>query len=515
MNDKRYNWILYAIAVVIVTTIAIQIYWNYKNYETNKQQLINDVQLSLDKAVDDYYANLAKKTTMGFSFKGINTDSLFSEGGAFSNVLKDIDKKNGQFKNLDSVDVSMLDGVTVVRGLEVDSMMTKYRKEHSPISVDSLKSQVKALRNVKDSLNLSNIQMLTSKIVISIKNDSLDLTAIDSLLKAELKRKNIELESKLSYFQSNDTEEYKGSGRRIDTLVKDHNHPSKNLTLSTNSKSTFLPKDSSLKLDFSDETLLILKRGVGGILISSLLVLAIISSLFYLLKIIKHQKELAEVKNDLISNITHEFKTPIATIGVALESINNFNGINDKEKTKKYINMSSEQLEKLNIMVEKLLETATLDSDKLELNKEATDVAFLVQDIVGKFQEQTKEKVFRLNLKVDALLAQVDVFHFENAINNILDNAIKYGGSKIFVDLIPKDSHFEIHISDNGSSLSEANKRHIFEKFYRVPKGNTHDVKGFGIGLFYTKTIVEKHGGTIDVELNNALTTFKITIPNA
>ncbi len=378
MNDKRYKWILYTIVVVIVTTIVIQIYWNYKNYETNRQQLINDVQVSLDKAVDDYYTDLAKKTTMGFSFKSVNTDSLFLEGGAFSNVLKDIDKKNGQFKNLDSVDVSMLDGVTVVRGLEVDSMMTKYREEHNSISIDSLKSQVKALRDVKDSLNLSNIEMLTSKIVISIKNDSLNLTAIDSLLKGELKRKNIELESKLSYFESDNTEERKALWKQINTLVKDSVKASKNLSLSTTSKSTFLPKDSHLTLDFSDETLLILRRGSGGILISSLLVLAVIGSLFYLLKIIRDQKELAEVKNDLISNITHEFKTPIATIGVALESISNFNGIDDKEKTKKYITMSIEQLGKLNIMVEKLLETATLDSDNLELNKESVDIIELL-----------------------------------------------------------------------------------------------------------------------------------------
>ena len=232
------------------------------------------------------------------------------------------------------------------------------------------------------------------------------------------------------------------------------------------------------------------------------------------MKVIKHQKQLAEVKNDLISNITHEFKTPIATIGVALESISNFNGIDDKAKTQKYIGMSSEQLSKLNTMVEKLLETATLDSDNLKLNKESANMVELMTSLTNRYKIRFTDKTFNESYKVDQLMANVDLFHLENALNNILDNAVKYGGDIISVDLLPRDNTFEIHISDNGNNLSKANKDKIFEKFYRVPKGNTHDVKGFGIGLYYTKTIVEKHGGLIDIDLSNQLTTFKITLPN-
>ena len=135
-------------------------------------------------------------------------------------------------------------------------------------------------------------------------------------------------------------------------------------SLSTISKSAYLPKGSTLKVHFKNETKTILKRILSGILISILLVLAVISCLFYLLTIIKRQKQLAEVKNDLISNITHEFKTPIATISVALESIKNFNVIDDKEKTKTYLEMSNTQLSKLNVMVEKLLETAKTHKHK-------------------------------------------------------------------------------------------------------------------------------------------------------
>ena len=333
---------------------------------------------------------------------------------------------------------------------------------------------------------------------------------IDSLVKTEFERKNIVVNHKLNFDEGKKSRKFAPDIFRSihDSIISEHG------ILTTTSKSSFLPKDSTLLISFTNETRTILKRIFGGILISTLLVIAVISCLFYLLKIIRHQKQLAEVKNDLISNITHEFKTPIATIGVALESINSFNVIEDKEKTKKYINMSSEQLGKLNIMVEKLLETATLDSDNLELNKEAIDIIKLLNALVSRYKIQFPEKEFNTSFKVENLLTNIDVFHFENALNNVLDNAVKYGGDIISLDIIPKDKSLDILISDNGSSLSKTNKEHIFEKFYRVPKGNTHDVKGFGIGLYYDKKIVEKHNGAIYLDIENNQTTFKISLPN-
>ena len=176
--------------------------------------------------------------------------------------------------------------------------------------------------------------------------------------------------------------------------------------------------------------------------------------------------------------------------------------------------MSNNQLTKLNIMVEKLLETATLDSNSLDLNKEPINISDLFSTIIDKHQMQNEVKTIGFNASKEEIIANVDIFHFENAINNIIDNAIKYGGNKISVILNQKNSRFEISISDNGNTLTKANKDKIFEKFYRVPKGNTHDVKGFGIGLYYAKKIIEKHGGTIHLDLNDNLTTFKISLPN-
>lgn len=511
MNDKKYRWILYTIVTVIVATIGIQIYWNYKNYQTNKQQLINDVQISLDKAVDDYYTALAERTTFGIFLEGDQQKNVFDEGGKLEGFLKNIDESEKEFTNLDSLDGTNIEGITIVRGFKVDSMEVEHDKAHPSMSPDAFKQKIDSFKTQNNGVDISKIQMLTSKVVISIKNDTLDLKAVDSLVAQELERKSINVDFYL---------DYKDPERDIDHWIAykvmpelDPNHES-DTYLQTDTKSTFLPKGTFLTILFTNTTKAILIRILGGILISTLLVLAVISCLFYLLKIIKHQKQLAEVKNDLISNITHEFKTPIATISVALESLSNFNAIEDKEKTKKYLSMSTEQLGKLNIMVEKLLETATLDSDNLELNKESIDVIDLLHSLVSRYKIQFPEKEFNTSFKVERLLANVDVFHFENALNNILDNAVKYGGSIISIDLVPKEKSLEILISDNGHTLTKANKERLFEKFYRVPKGNTHDVKGFGIGLYYTKTIVDKHHGSITLDLNANLTTFKITLPN-
>ncbi|WP_296382533.1 ATP-binding protein [Winogradskyella sp.] len=509
MNDKRYKWILYTIVVVIIATIAIQVYWNYKNYQTNKQQLINEVQISLDKAVDDYYTDLAERTTLGIFLEGDQQKNAFAEGSELELFLKTIDESENDFKNLDSLDINHIEGITVVRGLIADSIAKKHEEKHNRLSTNQFKLKTDSLNSVNRNTNIREFGMLTSKVIISISNDSLDIKVIDSLVKTEFERKSITVNHKIYY---DEAESFRKFPSDLSVTLNDSIHPANGI-LSTTSKSTFLPKGSTLQISFTNETQTILKRILGGILISTLLVLAVISCLFYLLKVIKHQKQLAEVKNDLISNITHEFKTPIATIGVALESINSFNVIEDKEKTKKYLKISSEQLGKLNIMVEKLLETATLDSENIKFNKESVDIIELLNTLTNRYRIQFPEKEFNTNFKVESILSKVDMFHFENALNNILDNAVKYGGNIISIDLIPKAKSFDILISDNGNTLSKINKDKIFEKFYRVPKGNTHDVKGFGIGLYYTKSIVEKHKGSIDLDLNKNLTTFKITLP--
>ena len=163
-------------------------------------------------------------------------------------------------------------------------------------------------------------------------------------------------------------------------------------------------------------------------------------------------------------------------------------------------------------MVEKLLETAALDSDQLVLKKEGIDPAPVLTQLVQKFQTLAPEKEFNLLLPPSCRPIEVDPFHFEQVISNLLDNAVKYGGNRIQLRLA-QSTATQIQVEDNGNGLSPEQAKHIFEQFYRVPKGNLHDVKGFGIGLYYVKKIMEKHGGNVSLQTSKNSTQFTTDWP--
>lgn len=504
MDNMKYRWLLYTIGLVIIATIGIQVYWNYKNYLINKQQLINDVQQSADQAIETYFANLAAKSTIAYAIESESPKDLLGNNNTMDSIINVLKSKARNIINSDTLKNGFNEDISIFKGQGSDSIIGLIHNSHNNTTWQTREIAIESSGhiNVDSMVSFKDFRNLTTKVIISLTNDTLQLKTIDSLLNKSLLRKQIDVDYGLNL---------ESPFKRTQSLKSDLINAN---SLSVTSSSNYLPRDTKLKVYFSNITKPILKRSLFGILISTLLILTVISCLFYLLKIIKHQKQLAEVKNDLISNITHEFKTPIATIGVALESINNFNVIEDKAKTKTYIDMSSSQLNKLNVMVEKLLETATLDSETLELNKETLNLTDLLSTLVNKYKVQYPEKSFVFNDNQKVLSAYVDTFHIENALNNILDNAVKYGGDTIAIDLTLHNKVIRICISDNGNALKKANKDKIFQKFYRVPKGNTHDVKGFGIGLYYTKTIIEKHHGCVAVDLANNKTTFKIELPN-
>ncbi|MBT8262278.1 MAG: HAMP domain-containing histidine kinase [Bacteroidia bacterium] len=489
MNNLKYKGILYFIAAVILTTLCIQVYWNYKNYQIGKQQLINDVQTSLDNAVDNYYTSLAKSR----SFNILADSAHFSRKHWLDTEfhISDSIVDKGRFE----LNVSKVPE-------RISVLKTSRDLDSGKVNITIIDTLGPQLNRIAFMDSLSNpVEMLSSKIMLSFQEDTLSLKKMDSLLLDELERKNINIDYGLTH---------QGTFNKKQTLRPEIIEQSR---LSTASTSQFSFYDNKLTIHFSNITLSILKKNLVGIILSFILVAGVILCLLYLLKVIRHQKQLSELKNDLISNITHEFKTPIATIGVAMEAIRDFNTEQDPDKNLRYARISQEQVDKLNGMVEKLLETATLDSENLELNYETIDLVSLLENTTLKEIFISSGKNITFHTSEDSILHPIDVFHFENALNNIIDNAVKYGGEEISVTIKKINGGTEIKISDSGNELTDQHKKHLFEKFYRVPKGNTHDVKGFGIGLYYTKKIVEKHGGTIDLHLNK-LTTFKIVLPD-
>ncbi len=525
MNTKKYRWILYIITCTVIATIMVQIYWNYKNYQQNKQRVVNEIQLSLDNALEEYFAGLVKADF--FTINGENIDSIYS------NIAL---QKRGFFKR------KLIGNHSNKKQLN-DTTVNKYNIKINNTSLKLNDSLIKYARIIdgsgqtKNAKIFSEIELIDGKennelfnnirtIYISVSNDSTNYRKLDSLLKKQLKSKNLKIDYSLNHFKgdslffnsNHNNITFKRSNRTRQRTGDSITYKSKynNVKFNWNnvsSKSTYLKNNEQFNVLFKDSSFEALKRSSTGILLSFLLSLAIISCLFYLLKIINKQKQLAEIKNDLISNITHEFKTPITTVSTALEAIDTFNAIDDKEKTKKYIAISNLQLKKLHQMVEKLLETATLDSEKLLLQKEAVDVVSIVKNASLKEEFLSTDKSIEFNSFKDKLLIDIDPFHFENAISNLIDNAIKYGGNKIEVHINIVLNNLEITVADNGNDIEKNQRDKIFDKFYRIPKGNTHNVKGFGIGLYYTKKIIEKHNGEIRLIPNSSNTIFKITLP--
>ena len=520
MNTTKHKWILYLIVITIITTIAIQFYWNFKNYEENKRQVTNEIQLSLDNAIEEYFAKVAKEEfTTIINLNGnkgknslerkIKFDSIFKNSPNFqkikSLIKKDSSKEKPEFKitNIsftsdDSLDAKKTDSIlkNLAKGLSSKPTFLSNK------TTDTTSPKYKYFRGKKSADSLKLIKNL-NPIFLSVAVSVIDYPQLDSLLQNQLNKKNIPLQFVFNHFKK-------------DTIFYSSNDAldSKKFSKKISSKSTYLKKDEKFKLLYINSNTEALKRSFFGIFLSLLLSLAVISSLFYLLKIIQQQKDLAAIKNDLISNITHEFKTPIATVSTAIEAMENFNVIDDKQKTKKYLALSSVQLKKLHQMVEKLLETATLDSEQLLLKKESIDVVEMTEKLVHKHQLLISDKTLIFSSNLQPIYLNIDKFHFENVISNLIDNAIKYGGNNIEININSILQSVEITIADDGNGIEKNQQEKIFDKFYRVPKGNTHDVKGFGIGLYYCKKIVEKHNGIILLSSNKSQTTFKITIPN-
>jgi K+-sensing histidine kinase KdpD len=515
MNTKKYRWLFYFITTTIVATIAVQFYWNYKNYQENQQRVTNEIQLSLDNAIEEYYAQLAKEeVTTIINFTGNKADSNSRGSIRFDSIFKK--SKNFQkFKSLVKDDTSSAKPKFEITNIsfttddkndakKTDSILKNLAKEISKKQErqHQNQSEIKYFTGQKSADSIKLIKNL-KPIFLSVTSNFIDYTQLDSLIKNQLDKKKLPIAFIFNHIKNDTIFHASKDSLFSETKIK-----------SVSSKSTYLKKDEAFKLLYFNPNYETLKRSTTGILLSLLLSLLIISCLFYLLKIINQQKDLAAIKNDLISNITHEFKTPIATVSAAIEALESFNVLVDQKKTKKYLSMSSIQLKKLHQMVEKLLETATLDSEQLLLEKETIDVVELTEKLVSKHQLISKNKELIFSTNLDPIYIHVDVFHFENAISNLIDNAVKYGGNQIEININSVLNSTEITIADNGNGIEKNQQEKIFDKFYRVPKGNTHDVKGFGIGLYYCKKIIEKHKGTIAISPEKNKTIFKITIPN-
>ena len=238
---------------------------------------------------------------------------------------------------------------------------------------------------------------------------------------------------------------------------------------------------------------------------SSLLFMAIIIVCFvYAIKVIIRQKKISEVKNDFINNMTHEFKTPISTVSLAIEALQDPDLLGQKSLRSRYLGIIKDENARLGKQVEQVLQAAALDKKDFKLEVEPINLVDAVEEAKKHFELLVEKRggTIETDYQVQTGILEADPFHLNNILNNLLDNANKYSGDSpsIRVAVREKNDRYTLAIQDTGIGMSKDAQKRIFDKFYRVPTGNIHDVKGFGLGLSYVKTMVEAHKGSIQVE---------------
>jgi two-component system phosphate regulon sensor histidine kinase PhoR len=217
-----------------------------------------------------------------------------------------------------------------------------------------------------------------------------------------------------------------------------------------------------------------------------------------------NQRRLAEIKNDFISNITHELKTPIATVNVAIEAMRNFNALQDPARTKEYLDISAIELQRLSLLVDKVLRLSMFEKKEIELKKEWFSLGDLVKEVMASMRLQFEKHKAKVNLQMsgESTGIQADKLHIISVVYNLIDNALKYSNTKPVIDIDIKDESDLVQISfaDNGVGIAPEYHNKIFEKFFRVPAQDTHNIKGYGLGLSYVCHIIHQHNGTINLE---------------
>jgi two-component system phosphate regulon sensor histidine kinase PhoR len=332
---------------------------------------------------------------------------------------------------------------------------------------------------------------------------------IQKLLSKKLKEEGIDIDFEFAVYSndlatrihSDDFEDYDESAFSVFMFYNENNQSAYKLLVS-----------------FPDDKKFILSSNMGMILLSviftSIIILAYGSALHQLVK----QRKISEIKTDFINNMTHEFKTPIATINLALDAIRNPKVIDDKEKVLRYLMMIKDENKRMHAQVENVLRISKLEKNELNISKDRLNLHDLVEDAITHVELIVEDRQGYIKTFLDAPKASVlaNESHFTNVIVNILDNAIKYSPEAPKIEVYTENvgNNILLKIKDHGSGMSKAAAKRVFEKFYREHTGNIHNVRGHGLGLAYVKRIVEDHQGHVSVESEKDKgSTFIIKLP--
>jgi two-component system phosphate regulon sensor histidine kinase PhoR len=355
--------------------------------------------------------------------------------------------------------------------------------------------------------------------------DNIDNKKLDKYLEAALENQNIDLEYEYGVY-SNKMEAFTIVNGLYVPEFGDSNQSSSVSTgrglYSTEYRLSLFgggeADPGSLRIYFPKKTSWLWSSVMPVMLMSIFFTGLILFCFLYTISVIFKQKKVSEMKNDFINNMTHEFKTPIATISLASDSINNPMIIGNEAKVKRFVSIIKEENKRMLNQVEKVLQMAQIEREEINLKLTKIDLHELIENaaINARLSIEQKEGLINTTFEAKDFIIEGDHTHLSNIIRNLLDNAEKYSDKSPIINIKTENykNGIRISIQDNGIGISKESQKHIFDKFYRVHTGNRHDVKGFGLGLSYVKTILDTLGGNITVNSDLGKgSTFTIFLP--
>ncbi len=490
MNKKAILLIIVLMSIALVGIVVMQAYWinyamrlNEAHFDKNVRVAIDNVKSTLEKEEISNYA-------LSNFFPTAPTGSNISEADLLNVISVEQESENASFfgeMSSDSFPPLQVD-VSVVQG-----------------SILGNPSFYRHLTDVYATLTLRNISL----------RERLDPIKLNNLLEEELKGKGIDLDYEFGVFD-NQLRKFIASKSLGDVYPKrfDINQASMLVLFESrfwvNLFQSYTPGFASteaagrLFINFPSKKNFLLSS-VWPMLMAMVIFTGIILFCFiYTVQVIFQQKKLSEIKNDFLNNMTHEFKTPIATISLAADSITSPMISGNADKVKRFAGIIKQENKRMNNQVERVLQMALIDKKDFRVSIESLNVNEIVENAVRPFtlQVEKREGTITQELNCENPVVQADKTHLTNVVQNLLDNANKYSPEKPEIVISTKDlkGGVEIRVKDHGLGMSREDRKQIFNKFFRVHTGNRHDVKGFGLGLSYVKAIVEAHGGHISVK---------------
>lgn len=467
--------LLLPMLITILIIIGFQLYWLYDNYNREKRVLTI-------KTNSDFRESIFELQAAKFNLKGNYKDSITKDSATIKVFVTDHHAPDMD----EQADVDAVEMINVLGNNEDGEMRRDTNGKKKQVVVSFNRS---ATWRGKDSLIRNSIpEGPPGEKFIRL------LAGVDSLHDS-LRVKEIELK-----FQKKLKEDQAGVPfiiLRIDSSVSKERPPFNEVRLG-------FAKPVTYKLQLGNTFPYLLNKLVWPIIFSIFIIAVTIVSFVLLYKNALKQQRLVAMKNDFISNITHELKTPIATVGVAIEALRNFGASQSPERTKEYLDISASELQRLGLLVDKVLKVSMLENNKIELKKENFDIRLLIEEVVNimKLQLDKLNATVNIETKGDQFVIEADRLHITSVIYNLIDNALKYSKENPKIDILLSSlaEVIEIKIKDNGIGIPKEYRSKVFDKFFRVPSGDTHNVKGYGLGLSYVKEILMEHMGYIMVE---------------